>query len=198
MNAEYQRANWNDTFINIAHTIAKRSHDSQTQCGAVIVGEDNRIRGLGYNGFPQGAPDSDLPNTRPEKYKWVVHAEVNAILNCEHRPEGCTIYLTGFPCLNCTITMINAGIKCIIYDTSQEISMIDEQMIYDVTYIASKCDIEIIKFEQGGCREIISSSSKSDFRKFLERASKRVSEWPEWQQNIGFDMESQVPGWDTK
>ena len=59
--------------------MAQRSHDAQTQHGCVITDANHRIVGVGYNGFPRGLDDSSLPTTRPEKYHWMIHAEINAL-----------------------------------------------------------------------------------------------------------------------
>lgn len=130
------RPTWHHTFMSIAYEMAKRSHDAQTQHGSVII-KNNRILSTGYNGFIRGIDDEVLPNTRPEKYPWMVHSEVNALLNCEHRPEGATIYITGHPCLNCYQCMIQAGIAEIIYDARPERNavMIDEDMMEKIKFL---------------------------------------------------------------
>nr|XP_053616397.1 deoxycytidylate deaminase-like isoform X2 [Plodia interpunctella] len=73
---------WEDYFMELAILSAKRSKDPQTQVGgACIVNDDYRIVGLGYNGMPNGCPDSDFPWGRPDKMTYVCHAEINAIVN---------------------------------------------------------------------------------------------------------------------
>ena len=74
--------NWTEYFLNIAETVKLKSKDKRTQIGAVIVGRDNEIVSTGYNSFPRGIDDEvDERQVRPEKYYWIVHAEMNAILN---------------------------------------------------------------------------------------------------------------------
>ena len=110
---------WNNHFLGQAFVTALRSPDSQTKCGCVIVDKSNKIiLGQGYNGFPRGVDDSKLPTTRPEKYPWMIHAEVNAILNCSQRPEGSIAYITTYPCFNCLLLMWQAGVSEIIYATN--------------------------------------------------------------------------------
>lgn len=121
------RPSWEQTFLTIAHTVKKRSHDSQTQCGCVITDQFHRIIGTGYNGWPKNIPDDLLPNVRPEKYQWMLHSELNAIFNCEHRPEDGIVYVTGHPCLHCFLCMYQIGISKIIYDENHSINMIGEQ-----------------------------------------------------------------------
>ena len=104
----------------MAHLSAKRSKDPNTQVGACIVNKDKRVVGLGYNGFPMGCDDELFPWQRDgqylqTKYPFVVHAELNAILNSIQNLEGCTIYVSLFPCNECAKAIIQSGIKEIIY-----------------------------------------------------------------------------------
>jgi dCMP deaminase len=110
---------WEEYFLRIARTSALRSKDPRTKVGCCIVNE-NKIIGVGYNGFPNGIPD-DCPEVsweRPEKYHYVVHAEMNAILNTVSfdKLKGATLYCTLFPCSQCCKMMIQCGIKQVIYD----------------------------------------------------------------------------------
>ena len=118
--------------MTIAHDAATRSTDAQTSHGAVIVDGSHRILGIGYNGFMAGVDDSWLPNTRPDKYPWMLHAELNAILNCEHKPRGAIIYVTGYPCLHCFQCIEQVGIKEVIYNSACDSVMIDENMQTDL------------------------------------------------------------------
>lgn len=111
---------WDECFIQVAFLIAQRSKDPNTQSGAVIVDDDNIIVGLGYNGFPRGVNDDELPWEREgdfleTKYAYVVHAEENAIYNSNKNTKGCKMYCTLFPCNECTKTIIQNGIKEVIY-----------------------------------------------------------------------------------
>lgn len=111
---------WDECFMQIAWVIAQRSKDPSTQAGAVIVDQNNIIIGLGYNGFPRGCDDDKLPWEREgemaqTKYAYVVHAEENAVYNANKDTDGCKIYTTLFPCNECTKTLIQSGIKEVIY-----------------------------------------------------------------------------------
>jgi len=111
---------WDQYFMGIALLSAKRSKDPNTQVGACIVNPQHRIVGLGYNGFPAGCSDDDLPWAREgdfldTKYPYVVHAELNAILNSIQKLDGCTIYVALFPCNECAKAIIQSGIKEIVY-----------------------------------------------------------------------------------
>ncbi|MFH0804649.1 MAG: dCMP deaminase family protein [Patescibacteria group bacterium] len=112
---------WDECFMRMAHVIADRSKDPSTQAGAIIVDDNKIVVGLGYNGFPRGIKDEQLPWDREgklydTKYAYVVHAEENAIYNSNAKTAGCTIYTTLFPCNECTKTIIQNGIKRIIYE----------------------------------------------------------------------------------
>ena len=87
-----------------------RSHDTQTQHGCVITDHNNRILGVGYNGFAKGLDDNVLPNTRPAKYFWMIHAERNALSNCTIRPENGIAYVTGQCCNDCVMALWQEGI----------------------------------------------------------------------------------------
>lgn len=111
---------WNEAFIQIAYLIAQRSKDPHTQTGACIVDDSNIIVGLGYNGFPRGCSDSELPWSREgsfvnKKYAYVVHAEANAIFNSNKPTIGCKMYCVLFPCNECAKIIIQNGIKEVIY-----------------------------------------------------------------------------------
>ena len=112
---------WDKYFMGVALLSAKRSKDPSTQVGACIVNEDLRIIGIGYNGLPRGCEDDVFPwgktdpNPLNNKYPYVVHAEPNAILNSTTSLKGSTLYVTLFPCNECTKLIIQSGIRHIIY-----------------------------------------------------------------------------------
>jgi len=111
---------WDETFMLVAAVIGQRSKDPNTQIGACVVDESNVIVGLGYNGFPRGCSDNSLPwrregNFLEKKYAYVVHAERNAIYNANKYVAGCKLYCYLFPCNECAKTIIQVGIKEIIY-----------------------------------------------------------------------------------
>jgi len=113
---------WESYFMGIALLSAKRSKDPNTQVGACIVNEDNKIVGIGYNGMPTQCDESVLPWGRDgdslldTKYPFVCHAELNAILNSNQMSlKGCTLYATLFPCNECAKAIIQSGIKRVVY-----------------------------------------------------------------------------------
>jgi dCMP deaminase len=116
--------NWDEYFMGLAHLSALRSKDPHTQVGAAIVDENHRVVSVGYNGFPSGVSDDSFPWQRDggvldSKYAFVVHAELNAILNSQRSVRGCTIYVSLFPCNECAKAIIQAGIKKIVYESDK-------------------------------------------------------------------------------
>ena len=111
-------------FMGLAHLSALRSKDPNTQVGAAIVDENHRVVSVGYNGFPTGVSDDEFPWSREgdvltSKYAFVVHAELNAILNSQRSVRGCTIYVSLFPCNECAKAIIQSGIKKIVYESDK-------------------------------------------------------------------------------
>jgi dCMP deaminase len=132
---------WDDYFMSVAFLSSMRSKDPSTQVGACIVNPDKRIVGIGYNGFPRGCSDDELPwdreaaNELDTKYPYVCHAEVNAILNKNSAEVNgcivsemnnidarllyffffCQMYVALFPCNECAKVMIQSGIREIVY-----------------------------------------------------------------------------------
>ena len=107
--------------MGVALLSAKRSKDPGTQVGACIVNAQNKIVGAGYNGFPIGCHDDNLPWDKQgsfldTKYPYVCHAELNAILNnIGMSLQGCRIYTALFPCNECAKAIIQAGITEVVY-----------------------------------------------------------------------------------
>lgn len=111
---------WDEYFMTFAQVAAKKSKDPSTKVGACIVDQQNRVVGLGYNGFPKYCNDNSFPFERTgefleTKYAYVVHAEPNAILNSTKDTHSCKMYVTLFPCNECAKLIIQAGIKEVIY-----------------------------------------------------------------------------------
>jgi len=112
---------WDEYFMSVALLSAQRSKDPNTQVGACVADADNKIVGVGYNGFPWGCSDDELPWTREgkyldTKYPYVCHAELNAVLNATApNLKNCRIYVGLFPCNECTKVIIQSGITEIIY-----------------------------------------------------------------------------------
>ena len=117
---------WDKRYIGLAKEIAKWSKDPSKQIGAVAIGDKGQVLAQGYNGFPRGIEDTeDRYNNREEKYKYVVHAEMNCIYNATYNGvslEGATIYISGLPvCSECAKGLIQVGIKRVVYHTGLDI-----------------------------------------------------------------------------
>lgn len=112
---------WDEYFMGVAIMSGMRSKDPNTQVGACIVSEDNKILSMGYNGLPRGCCDDDFPWAREgeqlqTKYPFVVHSEMNAILNYRGGSlADSKMYVTLFPCCECAKAIIQAGIKTVIF-----------------------------------------------------------------------------------
>ncbi len=116
---------WDEYFMGVSMLSGMRSKDPNTQVGACIVSNDNKILSMGYNGFPIGCSDDEFPWTRDgaeteTKYPYVTHSELNAILNYRGGSlEGAKIYVSLFPCNECAKAIIQAGIRTVVYDSDK-------------------------------------------------------------------------------
>lgn len=112
---------WDEYFMGVALLSARRSKDPNTQVGACIVNDKNKIVGAGYNGLPMGCDDDEFPWEKQgdflqTKYPYICHAELNAILNNIGMDlRGCKIYTALFPCNECAKAIIQSGIAEVIY-----------------------------------------------------------------------------------
>lgn len=148
---EFDNISWDEYFMSIALLSSMRSKDMNTKVGACIVSDEHKVLSLGYNGMPIGISDEEIPWAGSKenlpfletKYPYVCHAELNAILNSNHNLKGSTVYVTLFPCNECTKAIIQSGIKKIVYlsdkyhDTDAEVAarkMLDMAGIVYVPY----------------------------------------------------------------
>lgn len=107
-----------DTYFNIAKAISDLSHDSQTKVGCVLIAPEGEVLLCSFNGFVRGAKDCSLPNTRPQKYIYIQHAEVNALYQAARRGiqvRDCILVTTMSPCSNCLRAVWQAGIDTIYF-----------------------------------------------------------------------------------
>ena len=108
--------NWHELFLQMAELVSQKSKDRSTKIGAVIVGPDNEVRSVGFNGFPRRIDDKvDDRHDRPAKYRWTEHAERNAIYNAARVGipiNECRMYTTGraIACTDCARAIIQSGI----------------------------------------------------------------------------------------
>ena len=142
---------WEEYFMAIAQLSAKRSKDPSSQVGACIVNAKKRVIGIGYNGFPIGCSDDELPWSREgefldTKYAYVCHAEMNAITNASNKPEleGASIYVSLFPCNECAKLIVQVGIKEVVY--------LSDKYNGDPVFVAAR---KIFKMAEVTCRQLI-------------------------------------------
>ena len=156
-----KRANaisWETYFMGIAHLSALRSKDPNTQVGAVIVDQEHKVVSIGYNGFPKGCSDDEYPwenegSSLETKYVYVVHAELNAILNSPRTVKGCSIYVSLFPCHECAKAIIQSGILEIVYESdkyaSSESVLASKRMLESagvkMVQLTKKVEVEVME-----------------------------------------------------
>ena len=140
---------WDEYFMGVAELSARRSKDPNRQVGACIT-KNNVIVGTGYNGFPRGCSDKEFPWTKDSdeitetKYAYVVHAELNAILNSTRRNlNDAVLYVTLFPCNECTKAIIQSGIKKVIYKEAGK----NQKEIDASLKMFKASEVEVIKYK---------------------------------------------------
>ena len=109
------RPTWDKIWMQMAETIAQRSHHPTFKVGALIVTSDNtQVLSLGYNGNAKGM--SNVPQSDEPGCSGLLHAEINALLKLDYNnPKDKVMYLTLSPCENCSMAIINSGIKKVVY-----------------------------------------------------------------------------------
>ena len=150
-----KKIGWTHIFLLEAILWSKKSNDPYTKCGCVLV-KNKTVLSTGYNGFIREIDDTVLPLTRPDKNKFFIHAEHNAILNCAKNgvsTDGATAYITGEPCNWCLQYMYQAGIVSIIYTDWSKPQMCATQEFQDdkekiVRLIGSRMKMEFVSFEK--------------------------------------------------
>lgn len=140
---------WSDYFLGLAFAASFRSPDPHTKHGCIITDSQNKILGVGYNGFLRGVPDERFPLNRPSgpdeisKYDYVFHAEQNALANCVLRPHGATAYVTGQSCVDCTKSLYQHGVSKIVMARRHGSRLITEKDIIVFQNIVSWSGLQI-------------------------------------------------------
>ena len=147
---------WDKRYLALAKEVASWSKDPSTQVGAVTVGNKKEVLSQGFNGFPRGIVDSeDRYNNRETKYKYVVHAEMNAIYNATYSGvslDGAVLYVYGLPiCSECAKGIIQVGIKKVIIEKSKELENWNESVALSQEM-----------FDEAGVELVITSKPKND------------------------------------
>lgn len=146
------RPSWDEYFLTIAFVVSSRSKDEETNHGTVIVSKDNVILGTGYNSPIKKVNDDLIPKKRPEKYPFMVHSEVNSILNCRVMPKdigGATAYITGQVCNNCFQYLLQAGVDKFVMAKRHGTYLfnIDTKKIFDFLVEQSKVEIKYMDID---------------------------------------------------
>ena len=157
---KYDNISWDEYFMGMAVLSSLRSKDPSTKVGAVIVSPANKVISIGYNGMPSHLDEEQLTWNKGEgldsKYLYVCHAEFNAILNTQNGGvlQGARVYVTLFPCNECTKAIIQTGIKEVIY--------LDDKYAGTTSILASKkmLDLAGIKYRQFSADKIEISVKK--------------------------------------
>lgn len=142
-----QRISWDEYFMAQSHLLSLRSTCSRLSVGATIV-KDKRIVSGGYNGSINGDEHCIDVGCKVVEGHCVrtIHAEINAILQCSRfgvGTEGATIYVTHFPCLNCTKSIIQAGIKEICYANDYRNNEYARELLEKSGIIVRKVDYDV-------------------------------------------------------
>lgn len=151
--------NWDEYFMGVALLSGERSKDPNSQVGACIVSEDNKILSIGYNGFPTGCSDDEISWEREgdfseTKYPYVCHAELNAILNYTGTTlKNSRIYVALFPCNECAKAIIQSGIKEVIYMCDK---YADTDGVKASKIMFDNCGVSYRKYEMVGKDIVIS------------------------------------------
>jgi dCMP deaminase len=145
---------WSQRYLELAKQISEWSKDPSKKVGAVAVGDKGQVLSQGFNGFPRGIKDSnDRLVNREEKYKFVVHGEMNCIYNACHNGaslDGATLYVYGLPvCSECAKGVIQVGIKKVIMQYEEQVPTWEES--YKITDTMFKeAGIIAIRFDGKG------------------------------------------------
>lgn len=133
---------WDEFYLAMAAMVSAKSKDVSTKCGCVLVGKDNAVISLGYNGLPSRVEDTkDRLNKRPDKYFFTEHAERNAVYLSKGDLNGATAYVTGPPCADCARALIIKGISRIVVPKKHNF----RKRIYDPVWSDNcKASVEMI------------------------------------------------------
>lgn len=147
-------------YMEIAEVVAKRSHDTERQVGAVLIKKQTgAIIATGYNGFIRNTNDGILPTTKPDKYPYIIHAEVNLISNCAKHgisTDECFIVQTLSPCIHCMRVLWQCGVRTIYFKEKYRDFLLSLKMddILNIGYELSETEQGVFKLELGTNKHI--------------------------------------------
>lgn len=135
-----ERLTWDEYFSKIVKVTAERSPCERLQVGCLLV-KENRIISQGYNGFLPGCPHESIVRDNHEQA--TLHAEQNALMDCAKRGvscEGCTAYVTHYPCIICARLLLAGGIKKINYLNDYK----NDELVEKFT---EQCHVDVVKLQ---------------------------------------------------
>lgn len=137
---------WDQRHLEHARLVSSYSKDPSTKVGAIIVGDHHCVLAIGYNGFPIGFPDKpEYYADRQLKYRYICHAERNALDLCKSDPTGATLYCTMCPCSECAKSIIQRGIKrVVVFAPSQDQRVRWGESMDTAAFIFKECKVELI------------------------------------------------------
>lgn len=144
---------WDHRYLKLAYQIAQWSKDPSSKIGAVTVGSKGQVLSQGFNGFPRGLHDDPARlNDREMKYRYVVHAEMNAIYNATYNGvslDGATLYVYGLPtCFECAKGVIQVGIRRVVMPNQKiDGKWLDSWMQSESFFTEAGIDFEFIDFD---------------------------------------------------
>ena len=153
-----EKISWDEYFMEIAESVAKKSKDPSAQVGCVIVDPKRRPVSFGYNGLIQGADETKMTlSERPMKYYFAIHAEMNALIFAQRNLEDCILYCSFATCDNCLKHCLQAGIKKFVYrqlrvnsygKTKKSMTNIDTDEAI-VRLLSARPDVETLNITNG-------------------------------------------------
>ena len=135
-----ERLTWDEYFSKIVKVTAERSPCERLQVGCLLV-KENRIISQGYNGFLPGCPHESIVRDNHEQA--TLHAEQNALMDCAKRGvscEGCSAYVTHYPCIICARLLLAGGIKKINYLNDYK----NDELVEKFT---EQCQVDVVKLQ---------------------------------------------------
>ena len=144
-----EKIDWVDYYLGLAFFIAQKSPDIHTKHGAIITDSENRPLGFGFNGFPRKAKDDNYlkehKTSRPVKYLWQFHSEVNALANCIIKPKNAIAYVTGQCCQNCLYSLWQNGVETVYMVDGHGSHLITEEHLEWEKEFVEQTGIKIFK-----------------------------------------------------
>jgi dCMP deaminase len=133
--------------MNRCFGVSTKSLDPDTKHGCISVDEEGGTLTTGYNGPPMGCLDNSIPLTRPEKYDWLIHSEANCIFTAARNGislKGSHFYITGMPCFDCLLAMIQVGVSRITYGPLNSVMLMEDEYFDKYKLLFSICERKVI------------------------------------------------------